>query len=368
MSERVCRIGLMGTATIARKNWQAMRNAPNCTLVAVASRDIERSRRYIAECQSQIPFAEPPRAIGSYAEMLAADDIDAVYIPLPTGVRKQWVIRAAEAGKHVVCEKPCGVDATDVEEILAACNANNVQFMDGVMFMHSARLDRIREVLADGESVGQIKRITSQFSFRAPDDWIQTNIRTSSDLEPAGCLGDLGWYNIRFVLCMMNGQMPERVSGRMLREAGGENSPASVPVELSAEMFFADGVTASFYCSFITNHQQWANISGTKGNLHVRDFVLPNFGAELEFEVSQPFFDINGCDFNMEEHTTRHAVNEFANSEPNAQESLLYRKFGELVLSGTPDPYWGEIALKTQKLVDATLESARKNGDFVEIN
>lgn len=368
MTDQICRMGLMGTAGIARKNWQAMRNAPNCTLMAVASRDVSRSQLYIAECQDQIPFPEAPRAMGSYEELLAADDIDAVYIPLPTGVRKQWVIRAAEAGKHVVCEKPCGINAAEVEEILAACEANNVQFMDGVMFMHSARLRRIQEVLADGESIGRIKRITSHFSFYANTTWLESNIRTRSDLEPAGCLGDLGWYNIRFTLCAMNGEMPKRVSARMLTEFGGIGSPAEVPIELSAELFFADGVTASFYCSFETNHQQWANISGTKGNLHVRDFVLPYYGAELDFEVSQPFFDLNNCDFNMEEHTTRHAVAEYANSEPNAQESLLYQKFSDLVLGATPDPYWGEIALKTQKLVDAILESARIGAQFVEIN
>ena len=103
--------------------------------------------------------------MGSYEELLASDTVDAVYVPLPTGIRKTWLIRAAEAGKHVLSEKPVAATADDVKEILAACRRNSVQFMDGVMFMHSRRLDRLREVLSDGQSFGQIRRIVAHFSF-----------------------------------------------------------------------------------------------------------------------------------------------------------------------------------------------------------
>jgi predicted dehydrogenase len=366
MAERVCRWGILGTATIARKNWKSIWNSGNGRLVAVASRDATRSAQYIAECQAQVPFDPAPRAMGSYEEMLASDDIDAVYIPLPTGVRKPWVIRAAEAGKHITCEKPCGNDAGEVAEMLGACEANNVQFMDGVMFMHSQRLAAIREALDDDRSVGGIRRITSQFTFNAPDDWIDSNIRTSSELERFGCLGDLGWYNIRFALWAMNYQMPERVSARTLTAKGRSDSPSAVPVEFSAEMFFPGGVSASFYCSFIGEHQQWVNVSGTKGYLYVDDFVLPFYGSEVAFEVSNAAFDLHGCEFNMEEHMRRVAVAEYSSGEPNAQETHLFRNFADLVLSGTPDPKWGKIALQTQQVVDACLQSAQANGEFVE--
>ncbi len=72
--------------------------------------------------------------------------MDAVYIPLPTGLRQEWVVRAAEAGKHVICEKPCAVSAADLSEMISACRKNRVQFMDGVMFMHNPRLGRVREI------------------------------------------------------------------------------------------------------------------------------------------------------------------------------------------------------------------------------
>ena len=215
-------------------------------MTAVASRDLQRCRHFIAECQRHAPFDPPPQAFGSYEELLASDTVDAVYVPLPTGVRKAWLIRAAEAGKHVLAEKPVAATAGDVREILAACRRNGVQFMDGVMFMHSRRLDRIREVLDDGESVGQIRRIVSQFSFGAPPEFFQGNIRTHSGLEPLGCLGDLGWYCIRFTLWVLDGNVadaglrppagqpptagqpgpgPDRVLGRTVLSRGGVGQP-----------------------------------------------------------------------------------------------------------------------------------------------
>ena len=200
---KICRWGILSTAGIAQKNWAAIRNSGNTTIVAVASRSEEKAQAFIDECQGQVAFPEAPRAIGSYEQLLAADDVDAVYVPLPTGVRKEWVIRAAQAGKHVMCEKPCGIHGDDVAEMIEACNKACVQFMDGVMFMHSARLDAVRAALDDGVSVGKITRIASQFSFCAPEEFREGNIRVHSGLEPAGCLGDLGWYTIRMTLWTM---------------------------------------------------------------------------------------------------------------------------------------------------------------------
>lgn len=367
MSDQICRWGILGTAGIARKNWHSIRNCENATLVAVASRNTERAQQYIDECQSDVPFSPAPRAIGSYEELLAADDIDAVYIPLPTGMRAEWVIKAAEAGKHVVCEKPCGLDAAEVQKILDACQQHNVQFMDGVMFMHSQRLNAIREVLDDGSSIGDLRRIATGFSFCAPDEFLKENIRVNSQLEPMGCLGDLGWYNVRFALWVMNYAMPESVSGRLLSSIQSEGSAEPTPTEFSGELFFSNGVTSSFYCSFVTEHQQWAHVSGTKGNLHLSDFVLPFMGPEVAFEVSNNHFDISECQFNMERHTRRVAVNEYANNHPTAQETNLFRAFSAQVLSGTTDPHWGNIAIQTQQILDALIASSQDNGTTIEL-
>src|SRR5262245_72229 len=279
MPATTCRWGILGTATIARKNWKAIHNAPSAMLMAVASRDRARAQRFIEECQAHTPFSTVPSACGGYEELLARDDIDAVYLPLPTAVRKEWVVRAAKAGKHILCEKPCAVTSADLGEILDACRRSNVQFMDGVMFMHSRRLGLMRRVLDNQQAVGAIRRIATQFSFKASDEFLSGNIRVQSDLEPLGCLGDLGWYNIRFSLWAMNEQLPRSVTGRLLGEHAGQGG-LPVPVEFSGELLYPNGVSASFYCSFRTENQQWAHVSGTRGQLYVDDFVLPYFGCE----------------------------------------------------------------------------------------
>ena len=120
-----------------------------------------------------------------------------------------------------------------------------------------------------------------------------------SDLEPHGCLGDLGWYTIRFILWVMQYATPRAVTGRLLNSSGRSDSPCPVPTEFTGQLFFED-VSASFYCSFLTEHQQLAHVSGSKGNLRIDDFVLPFFGNRLQFQSSNAVFDCDICDFRME--------------------------------------------------------------------
>ena len=168
------RFGILSTANIGRQNWKAIFNSGNAIVTAVASRDAGRGREFIRNCQQEFPFAAAPVALGSYEELLASPNVDAVYIPLPTGLRKEWVLRAAAAGKHVICEKPCGVSVADVQEMTDACRKNRVQFMDGVMFMHNPRLPRIREVLDDGKSVGPVRGLRRRSVSSAPADFPTT--------------------------------------------------------------------------------------------------------------------------------------------------------------------------------------------------
>lgn len=358
MAGSTVRWGILGSAFIARKNWRSIWNSGNATLTAVASRSVDRAEEFIADCQRYSPFERKPTACGTYQELLERDDVDAVYIPLPTGIRCEWVVKAAEAGKHVVCEKPCGANVGEVEKMLEACRKNRVQFMDGVMFMHSRRLEKIREVLDDGKSVGQLKRIASHFSFLAPEDFRSQNIRVSSHLEPHGCLGDLGWYNVRFTLWAMKWQMPKQVTGRLIAQHGRSDSPAPVPMEFSAELLFPGDVSASFYCSFLTGHQQWAHLSGSHGYLSVQDFVVPFFGGESAFELNSPELEFDGPFFNMVSHPRRMAVTEYSNGFGSSQETNLFREFSRIVSSGELQPKWGAIALQTQQVIDACLASA----------
>jgi len=359
----VCRWGILGTAGIARKNWQAIRLAGNASLVAVASRSLERSRGFVAACQAACPQPAAPAAVEGYAELVRRSDVDAVYIPLPTGLRKQWVLEAARAGKHVLVEKPVGVTTADVREMLDECERHRVQLMDGVMFLHSRRLEVLRRTLDDGASVGEVRRIAAQFSFNGADEFFRSDIRMSSQLEPHGCLGDLGWYTIGFALWVMKYELPTRVHARELAAAGRADSPGTVPTEMSGELLFRSGVSASFYCSFRTENQQWADVSGTRGVVHVPDFVLPFFGEETRFEVTNSVFEITGCDFDMRRRARVVDVPEYSNRHPTAQEAHLFRDFSALVTTGRLDPHWGEVALKTQMVVDACRQSAREGRD-----
>ncbi|MEZ6124149.1 MAG: Gfo/Idh/MocA family oxidoreductase [Planctomycetaceae bacterium] len=361
MSDKTCRWGFLSTAGIAMKNWHSVAASGNGQVVAVASRSVEKAQKFIDACQVSVPVCHSVDAVGSYDALLQRSDIDAVYIPLPTGLRTEWVVKAANAGKHVMVEKPCGVTADDVQAMIDACNKAGVQLMDGVMFMHSARLPQLRAVLDDGVSVGDIRRIASQFSFCADEAWVASNIRASSDLEPAGCLGDLGWYTIRMTLWTMKYEMPTEVRGRILFGASRADSPHPVPMEFQGELHFASGVSATFYNSFRGNHQQWVNISGSKGYVELKDFVLPYFGSSSSFDVANHNFVADGCRFNMEKHLKTVSVPEYSNNAATAQETNLFRNFAELVLSGKVDPHWPDIALKTQIVLDAALQSAHNN-------
>lgn len=367
MSDHKLRWGILSTAQIARKNWKAIRLSGNGTVTAVASRDPARARQFIADCQADEPMVTPPRALGSYEELLTARDVDAVYIPLPTGLRKEWVLRAAAAGKHIVCEKPCANTVADLREMIEACRRHRVQFLDGVMFMHSARLPAMRAVLEDGKSVGDIKRVTSSFSFCAPPEFFTANIRANSELERFGCLGDLGWYNIRFALWVMNWQMPRLVTGRSLQESAAPAASGAVPTEFSGELLFDGGVSSGFYCSFLTANEQNAQVSGTKGYLRLADFVAPFHGSEIAFETNNTVHNVQGCDFNMKPGWRRFTVPEHGNSHASAQETNLFRNFAAQAHSGSLNAEWPEWALKTQQIVEACFQSAHDNGRAVAL-
>ena len=358
------RIGFLSAAGIARKNWLAVFSSGNCVVSAVASRDRERSRKFIAENQARAPFENPPVPLGSYEELLASKDVDAVYIPLPTGLRHEWVLRAAQSGKPVICEKPCGLSLADVREMTGACKKHGVQFMDGVMFMHSPRLGRVREILEDKQSVGPVRRISSAFSFFVGEDFFKDNIRVDGRLEHAGCLGDLGWYCLRFTLWAMNWQLPHTVTGHILSQSTATAGRVPAPTEFSGELFFDDGVSAGFYCSFLAPNQQWASVSGQKGWLRLPDFVHP-------YNSHEPAFEVNRNEIRVRAEAG--APVPAAGSDPaemghpTSQDTRMFRNFANQVFSGKLNDDWLMWSLKTQQVMDACLESARNNNCSIKL-
>ena len=226
------------------------------------------------------------------------------------------------------------------------------------MFMHSERLTKIKEVIKE---LGELKRITSHFSFLGSGDFAESNIRTSSELEPLGCVGDLGWYNIRFALWVMDFQMPQQVIGRFLKQHQRGDCSDSVPIEIEGELHFEGGVTAAFYNSFVSGYEQWANISGTEGYLSVQDFVNPFAGPSTKFQMQHPARPVDERDFAMLENGKTIVVDQPGSSGPHSQETNLFRNFGSTVLSGQVDEHWPNISLHTQKIADAVVASARQD-------
>lgn len=346
------RIGFLSTAGIGRKNWKAIFNSGNCVVSAVASRDIAKSHKYIDECQREFGFEQPPLAFGSYEELLASETLDAVYIPLPTALRKGFVLRAAENHKHVVCEKPCAIDSAELAEMISACRKNNVQFMDGVMFMHNPRQAKVREVLQDDESVGALRRISSSFSFYSGEEFFRGNIRVNGALERAGCLGDLGWYSIRFALWTLNWRLPHTVSARILAASQALPNRPPAPIDFSAELFFDDGVSVAFYCSFIAARQQWIHVSGQKGWLLLPDFIHPFNSFKPAFEVNEKWVTVSSgaeCPPGADPSVQGHAA---------AQDATMWRNFANQIASGTLNEDWPMWSLKTQKVMDACHDAA----------
>jgi predicted dehydrogenase len=343
------RWGILSTAAIARKNWKGIWHSGNSIVTAVASRNAERSRQFIAECQPEKPFDAAPAALGSYEELLASRDVDAIYVPIPTGLRKEWIVRAAQAGKHILCEKPCAGTVADLRAMIEACQRNRVQFMDGVMFMHNPRLDRIRQALENETTFGNIHRITSHFSFFSNEDFRLANIRSDAALEPLGCLGDLGWYCIRFALWTMNWQLPREVSGRIISQTGREKSPSAVPFDFSGDLFFENNISSGFFCSFLSAYANWVTVTGTKGHVRVPDFVLPKKSSQGALEIDGVLSD------------------DLTINPATAQDANMIRAFANQVLSGKLNESWPQWALKTQIVTNASLDSARA-GHPVSLN
>lgn len=293
------RFGIMGCANIARKNARAIYLSGNCTLVAVASRSLEKAKAFAAEVSydgrdvKEGNGASAVRSYGSYEELLDDAELDAVYIPLPTTQHLEWVTKAAKAKKHILIEKPVAVTMEELDLMIAVCLENQVVLMDGLMFQHHERLTRLVSELND-PFTGPVSRIHSSFSFRGDDAFLKTNIRTSEQCDPLGALGDLGWYNVRLSLIAMNASnfgpdgilqgslsLPVKISG-VCSQWAGENQ--RVPIDCRCVLEWENPRrVATFDCSFLTAFRQHFEIvcngSRERGSCDkiftCTDFVIP---------------------------------------------------------------------------------------------
>ena len=186
------RFAIVSTARIGLKVCPSIQAAPNATVTVVASRSIERAEEWAK--------AQGVGAWCTYDEVLARDDVDAVYVPIPTGLRHDFLLRAAKAGKHIYSEKPVSGTYEEFKALTEACAAAGVQFMDGTMWVHSKRTREMEARLAAG-AIGRVMRVNSAFTFRYPnEEWRNGgDCRTDKTREPLGSFADQGWCVVRVV-------------------------------------------------------------------------------------------------------------------------------------------------------------------------
>ncbi|MEX6508160.1 Gfo/Idh/MocA family protein [Jiella sp. M17.18] len=200
------RWGILSTAKIARQHViPAIFKADNGALTAIASRDKERA------FEAAAAFGIP-QAFGSYEEMLASPEIEAVYNPLPTAQHTEWTLKAIEAGKHVLCEKPMGMSAGDIERIAAAAKSAGVVVSEAFMVTYHPQWAKVRDLLAEG-AIGRLMHIEAAFSYHNVDP---NNMRNRLALG-GGALRDIGVYPVvtsRFA----TGVEPVRVRSRVLTD------------------------------------------------------------------------------------------------------------------------------------------------------
>ena len=194
-ADKITRWGILSTANIGRKAViPALMESEQAQVAAVASRTINHAQAFADEMGI-------PTAYGSYEALLADPEIDAVYIPLPNHLHKPWTVRAAEAGKHILCEKPLALNTEECQEMIAAAKANGVQLMEAFMYRYHPRVLAARQMIQDG-AIGELKTIESAFTYRNEDT---TNIRFQPEMG-GGALLDIGCYCVNISRLMADGE------------------------------------------------------------------------------------------------------------------------------------------------------------------
>jgi D-xylose 1-dehydrogenase (NADP+, D-xylono-1,5-lactone-forming) len=267
-NHRKIRWGVLGCARIARENViPALQRSANSVFHALASREEAK----LAEYRTRFPGL---KTYCGYGALLRDPEVDAVYIPLPNALHREWTLKAAEHGKHILCEKPLALTAAEGREMVAACAANRVRLMEAFMYRYTDRTRQVLEVLRGG-ALGDIKFVSSTFRFLLANP---ASIKFKPELG-GGALYDVGCYPVNFA-----GLVADTVAG-----ATGVARPESVAVEwvraggidtlCSALLKYPSGLIASLNCGFNAQKRVGSEITGTQGALEIPDTFLDNAGA-----------------------------------------------------------------------------------------
>jgi predicted dehydrogenase len=257
MSDRV-RWGVLGCAAIAvYKVIPAMQRSERCDVMAIASRDGARA----AETAAQLGIG---RSHGSYDELLADDEVEAVYIPLPNHLHAEWTKRAAAAGKHVLCEKPLGLGVAEVVAMIEACRVAGVLLMEAFMYRLHPSWQRTHELVSEG-AIGELRAIQARFAYHNVDP---ANIRNVADYG-GGAVLDIGCYPINVARWFFASE-PSDVKSLVLRD------PTFGTDALTSALLDFDGRHADFTCSTQLEPDQRVHLLGTSGRLEVEiPFNIP---------------------------------------------------------------------------------------------
>ncbi|HSU54407.1 MAG TPA: Gfo/Idh/MocA family oxidoreductase, partial [Candidatus Dormibacteraeota bacterium] len=268
--ERKIRWGILGYARIAREDViPAIQRSSNSQFYALASR----SGAKLQECQARFPGS---LAGYNYDELLNDPNVDAVYIPLPNSMHREWTIKAAKHGKHVLCEKPMGLTTAECTEMSEACRDNAATLMEAFMYRYSERTRTVLEVVRSG-ALGEIKFISSSFRFLLSNP---TSIKHQPQLG-GGSLYDVGCYAINFTGMLVDeiaggkagaGALPESLSVECTQSGG-------VDVLFSALLKYPSGLIASLNSGFNAQKRIHSEIIGDKGALEIPDTFMGNAGS-----------------------------------------------------------------------------------------
>ena len=256
MATRILRWGLICTAHINRAVIPPLRASARNQLVAVASRTSEQAQAYAKEWNI-------PRAFGSYEALLADPDIDVIYNSLPNSLHAEWTIKAVQAGKHVLCEKPIAVTVEQVDAMAAAAQKAGVVLAEAFMYRHHLQTLKVQELVESG-AIGELRLVHGSFTY---------NLARPGDvrLDPAldgGSIWDVGCYPISYARCVI-GAEPVEVFGWQV------TGPSGVDVTFVGQMRFAGDVIARFDSSFRMPDRAHIEVVGSEGIINVPDPFKP---------------------------------------------------------------------------------------------
>ncbi len=319
MSGRRVRWGILGAARIAvRRVLPALLRSDTGVAAAVASREPARARA-VAD-QFGIP-----RAYGSYDELLADPEVDAVYNPLPNSLHREWTVRAARAGKHVLCEKPLAVSSREAEEMVEACRRSGVVLQEAFMYRFHPQIETLQRLVRDG-AVGTPWLVRAAFTFTVarPDD-----IRLNPALGGGGLL-DVGCYGVNLSRLLLG--EPRAAWAAAVYEGG-------VDVRLAAGLGW-DGAAALVDCGLRAPYRQMAEVVGTEGTITVpRPFQPEEDPAVLIVRRGD-----------REERLVVEGTNQY---------TRMLDHMGRCLLDGQPPRYPPEDAVANLRVLDALATAAR---------